>query len=107
MVETLESLAKRLDQMEIALEDITHQLSHLVDALKLDVPENCNVSTEEYTNNKVNKKEATKIINELLEKMGIADVEPIPIEEVRKSMSSRIRAADNEFSRAIIEEREN
>ena len=38
--------------------------------------------------------------------MGIADVEPILIEEVRKSMASRIRAEDNEFSRAIIEERE-
>ena len=56
--------------------------------------------------NKARKKEATKIINELLEKMGIADVEPIPIEEVRKSMANRIRAEDNEFSRAIIAERE-
>ncbi len=45
-------------------------------------------------------------MNELLEKMGIADVEPIPVEELRKSMASRIRAEDNEFSRAIIEERE-
>ena len=56
--------------------------------------------------NQSNKTEATKIINELLEKMGIADVEPMPIEEVRKSMASRIRAEDNEFSRAIITERE-
>ena len=39
--------------------------------------------------------------------MGIADVEPIPIEELRKSMARHgIRAKDNEFSRAIIEERE-
>lgn len=53
-----------------------------------------------------NKKEATRIINELLERMGIADVEPMPIVEVRKSMASRIRAEDNEFSRAIITERE-
>ena len=55
---------------------------------------------------RVSKKDATKIINELLKRMGIADVEPIPIEEVRKSMANRIRAEDNEFSRAIIEERE-
>ena len=45
-------------------------------------------------------------MNELLERMGIADVEPIPVEELRKSMARRIRAEDNEFSRAIIEERE-
>ena len=33
-------------------------------------------------------------------------MEPIPVEELRKSMATRIRAEDNEFSRAIIEERE-
>ena len=45
-------------------------------------------------------------MNELLEKMGIADVEPIPVEELHKSMATHIRAEDNEFSRAIIAERE-
>lgn len=64
------------------------------------------VEVAKNSTQRVNQKDATKIINELLEKMGIADVEPIPIEEVRKSMASRIRAEDNEFSRAIIEERE-
>lgn len=63
-------------------------------------------TNEPHTSNKSDKKEATRIINELLEKMGIADVEPIPIEELHKSMASRIRAENNEFSRAIIEERE-
>ena len=41
-----------------------------------------------------------------LKKWELLDVEPIPIEEFRKSMTSRIRAENNEFSRAIIEERE-
>ena len=37
----------------------------------------------------------------------IAEVEPLSIEELRKSMARHgIRAEDNEFSRAIIEERE-
>ena len=95
MAETIETLTNRIDLLEKRIDTVTHQLSCLVETLGSDTPDN-----------KVDKKEATKIINELLEKMGIADVEPIPIEEVRKSMANRIRAEDNEFSRAIIEERE-
>ena len=53
------------------------------------------------------KKEVTKIINELLERLGIADVEPIPVEEAGKSMATHIRAEDNEFSRAIISKNRN
>lgn len=64
------------------------------------------VAADKITTERANKKEVTKIINELLEKMGIADVEPIPIDEIRKSMESRIRAQDCEFSRVIIAERE-
>ena len=44
-------------------------------------------------------------MNELLERIDIADIERVPIEEVRKSMERcGIRAEDNEFSRAIIAE---
>lgn len=106
MAETIETLAKRLDRLEKTLEKVTLQLSCLVDELVPHASDHCKTNMETHVSNKAKKKEATKIINELLEKMGIADVEPIPIEEVRKSMSSRIRAEDNEFSRAIIAERE-
>ncbi len=64
------------------------------------------VAADKITTDRANKKAATKIINELLEKIGIADVELIPIDEIGKSMESYIRAQDNEFSRAIIAERE-
>ena len=106
MAETIETLIHRIDLLEKRIDTVTHQLSYLVEALGPDVPDSCKSDTKEHTTNKANKKEATKIINELLEKMGIADVEPIPIEELHKSMATRIRAEDNEFSRAIIEERE-
>lgn len=106
MAETIETLTNRIDLLEKRIDTVTHQLSCLVDELVPNALGQGRTGNEPHTSNKSNKKEATKIINELLEKMGIADVEPIPIEEVRKSMASRIRAEDNEFSRAIIEERE-
>ena len=106
MMETVETLAKRLNQLERTVEKVTLQLSFLIDELAPNAPEYYKTGTDVPASNIANKKEATRIINELLERMGIADVDPIPTEEVRKSMASRIRAEDNEFSRAIIEERE-
>ena len=106
MTETVETLAKRLNQLEKTLKKVTLQLSLLIDELAPNAPEYCETETEVSASNVVDKKETTNIINELLERMGIADVDPIPVEEVRKSMATRIRAEDNEFSRAIIEERE-
>lgn len=107
MPETIETLAKRLDQLEQVLETVTLQLSYLVDELVPNAPEHCKTKTAAPTSTtRADKAEGARIMNELLERMGIADVEPIPVEELRKSMASRIRAEDNEFSRAIIAERE-
>lgn len=106
MAETIETLTNRINLLEERIDTVTHQLSCLVDELVPYALGQGRTTNEPHTSNKSDKKEATRIINELLEKMGIADVEPIPIEELHKSMASRIRAEDNEFSRAIIEERE-
>ncbi len=106
MPETLETLTNRINLLEKKIDKVSHQLSYLVDELAPNALGQDRTSNEPHTSNKSEKKEATKIINELLEKMGIADVEPIPVEDIRKSMANRIRAEDNEFSRAIIEERE-
>ena len=105
MAETVETLAERLDRLEKLLEQVTLQLSWLVDELAPNVPKHrqTEVAGQAHT---AEKREGARIMNELLERMGIADVEPIPVEELRKSMATRIRAEDNEFSRAIIEERE-
>ena len=105
MTETVETLTKRLERLEKLVGQITVQLSGVVDELGVNQQDGkTEVQHQPYPT--TDKKEATRIINDLLEQMGIADVEPIPIEEVRKSMANRIRAEDNEFSRAIIEERE-
>ena len=107
MTETVETLAKRLDRLEKVLEKVTLQLSCLVDELVPNAPEHCKGETAIGASTTISdKEEGARIMNELLERMGIADVEPIPVEELRKSMATRIRAEDNEFSRAIIEERE-
>jgi len=106
MTETIETLAERLDRLEKVLEKVTLQLSYLVDELVPNVPKHRQTEVVGHVHTG-DKKEGARIMNELLEKMGIADVEPIPVEELRKSMATRIRAEDNEFSRAIIEEREN
>ena len=107
MTETIETLAKRLDRLEKVLETVTLQLSCLVDELVPNAPEHCKSERViRPSTTREDKKEGARIMNELLQKMGIADVEPIPVEELRKSMAGRIRAEDNEFSRAIIAERE-
>ena len=107
MAETVETLAERLDRLEKALEKVTLQLSYLVDELVPNAPEHSNSeATIPTSTTREDKKEGARIMNELLEKMGIADVKPIPIAELHKSMARHIRAEDNEFSRAIIEERE-
>ena len=105
MAETVETLAERLDRLEKVLEHVTLQLSLLVDELVPNAPQHSHTKVADQAHT-VDKKEGARIMNELLERMGIADVEPISVEELRKSMARRIRAEDNEFSRAIIEERE-
>ena len=105
MAETVKTLAERLDRLEKVLEHVTLQFSWLVDELVLNSPQHAQTGVEDQTHT-ADKKERARIMNELLEKMGIADVEPIPIAELHKSMATHIRPEDNEFSRAIIEERE-
>lgn len=107
MAETLETLTKRLEQVEQTIAKLTLQLSWIADELVPNPPMDCGTGAEVIAHYRKDKKESAKIFRELLDKMGIAEVEPIPIEELRKSMVLHgIRAEDNEFSRAIIEERE-
>ena len=107
MAETVETLIERLDRLEKTLTEVTRQLSLLVRALtsypqKADET-NVQVGKPVYAD----KREAVRILQPFLEQYGIADLDPISIEELHKSMQRNgIRAEDNEFSRAIIEERE-
>ena len=98
MIETLETLTKRVNQLEKVIAEMTQQLSELVDASKPADPKN------HKTTDKQNEAQA---IEKMREHLGIADIELMPLEELRKSMARHgIRAEDNEFSRAIIAERE-
>ena len=116
MPETVETLAHRLDRVEKVLDTVTAQLALLVAELVPSASENGEMpeasKSSELAGKRpkvqyADKKEATRIMNKLFERMGIADVEPMPIEELHKSMiESGLPSDGNEFSRAIIEERE-
>ena len=116
MPETVETLAHRLDRVEKVLDTVTAQLALLVAELVPSASENGEMPDASKSSEAAgkrpkvqyaDKKEATRIMNKLFERMGIADVEPMPIEELHKSMiESGLPSDGNEFSRAIIEERE-
>ncbi len=107
MAETLETLAERLERVEKTIAALTLQLSWIVDELVPNPIGDYKTGAEVIAHYRKDKKESATIFCELLDKMGFGEVEPIPIEELRKSMARHgIRTEDNEFSRAIIKERE-
>lgn len=104
--ETLEVVVQRLDRLEQAIAEVDIRLSELVDALVPNRPRDCKTGEEVMAYYGWNKKENAQIVHKMFEKMGISG-EPIPAEELQARMAQHgIRAEDNEFSRAIIEERE-
>lgn len=97
MTETLETLAKRVNQLEKVVAEMTLQLSKVVDTSMPVEPKGHKTKDEQYE---------AQAIQKMREHLGIADVELMPLEELRQSMARYgIRAEDNEFSRAIIEQR--
>lgn len=110
---TLEDIVQRLDRLEKMITEINQQLSWLVEKLVPDVPMDPEArakmrAAEALKNNKQDAHFAKEALDKIFEKMGIPpDFELKPLKEVRKSMvESGIRPEDNEFSRAIIAERE-
>ena len=107
MAETLEMLAKRVTRLEKVIAEMTLQLSVVVDVSDPVDPKNCNTGDEQQTPPITDKQGEAQAIQKMREHLGIVDIELMPLEELRKSMARHgIRAEDNEFSRAIIEERE-
>ena len=104
--ETLSSVIKRLDHLEKGIVELNQQLSFLVNTLIKQTPKHFKTGEEVMAFYGRNKKQHADIIREVFEKIGISG-KPIPAEELQERMAkSGIRAEDNEFSRAIIEERE-
>ena len=110
---TLEDIVQRLDRLEKIIGHINEQISWIVDEVIPDVPKDRETAAalraaEALKNNKKDAHIAKEVLDRIFEKMGIPpDFDPGSIEELRESMRQRgIRAEDNEFSRAIIAERE-
>ncbi len=110
---TLEDVIQRLDRLEKMITEVNEQLSWLAEKLVPDVPRDPEAraktrGAEALKNNKQDAHITEEILDKLFEQMGIPpDFELRPLKEVRKSMvESGIRPEDNEFSRAIIAERE-
>ena len=110
---TLEDVIQRLDRLEKMITEVNEQLSWLVEKLVPDVPTDPEArakirGAEALKNNKQDAHITEEILDKLFEQMGIPpDFDPGSIEDLRESMRQNgIRAEDNEFSRAIIAERE-
>ena len=107
MIETVETLTERLTKIEKTLTEVTNQLSWLIDEITLSRQKMDKTNAEVGKPIYADKREAEIILRPFLERHGIADLDPISIEELHKSMERNGICADgNEFSRAIIEERE-
>ena len=109
----LEDVFQRLDRLEQMVLEVNRQLSWIIRAQKLETSIGAETAAAmQQAREARNDKEDAHIVKETLDrlwkKMGIPpDFDPGSIEELRDSMrQSGIRAEDNEFSRAIIAERE-
>jgi methyl-accepting chemotaxis protein len=101
--ETLETITQQLDRLEKTVAEMNQKLSAAVEAVATDTRNGFEAQDSNQGDNI-----GTKVIAEIFKKMGISeDFELRPIEELHESMKQHgIRAEDNEFSRAIMEERE-
>ena len=110
--ETLETIVQRLDRLEKIVAEMDQKLSLVVEEVATDVPMGPEArakmrGAEALRNNKKDAL-AKEALDRIFEEMGIPpDFDPGSIEDLRESMRQHgIRAEDNEFSRAIIAERE-
>lgn len=110
---TLEDVAQRLDRLEKMITEVNQQLSWIIEEVVRDAPKDSETASalraaEALKNDKRDAHRVKEVLDIIFEKMGIPpDFELRPLEELHESMKQHgIRAKDNEFSRAIIEERE-
>ena len=109
MPETLETLANRLDRLEATVQQLVDQVSRSAkkSTSQQEEPDNFKTSAELLAYYRRDKAKNAKIFSEVLEKLGISGRPTVPLKEVRQRMvCGGIRPEANEFSRAIIEERE-
>ena len=110
---TLEDIAQRLNRLEKMMTEVNQKLSWIVEEAVPNAPKDRETASalraaEALKNDKRDAHRAKEALDRIFEKMGIPpDFDPGSIEELHESMRQHgIRAEDNEFSRAIIAERE-
>ena len=107
MTQTLETLAERLTQLEKTVTALRLQLSELVDASLPAVPayrKPAAAPSEFHTPQQTSEAET---LHKMREHFGITDIQLLPLSELRQSLARHgIRAEENEFSRAILSQRE-
>lgn len=111
MSETLDTIAERVDRLELAVHQISDQLSHLTNELLPKKPkkfERPKTGAELIAEMAIDKRLIAEGMREFMKQKGIPEKPTIPIEELQKRMAheSGVRPEDNDFSRAIIAERE-
>ena len=111
--DTLETIAQRLDRLEKIMTEVNQKLSEIVEQMEPDVPKDRETTSalsgaEALKNDKQEALQTEEALDRIFEEMGIPpDFDPGSIEDLHESMRQHgIRAEDNEFSRAIIAERE-
>ena len=102
---TLDDVIVRLDRLEKGVTELSDQVSVLVDHLVKQEQDELSTGEKVMAYFGRNKEQNIKLVQEVFEIMEI-NGEPIPAEELQARMEKNgIRPVDNEFSRAIIEER--
>ena len=108
MSEPLETLANRIDQLEATMQKISDQLSRLTEEsfARQKPPEKPKTGTQVIKEMAIDKHPLAEGFRKLMKRMGVPEKPTISIEELQERMArDGIRPEDNEFSRAIIEER--
>ena len=109
---TLEDVIQYLNRLEKMVKEVNEKLSRIAEELTPDTSNNCDAAAMRGAAALQNDKKDAHIAKEafarVYKNMGISpDFELKPLEELHESMRQQgIHAEDNEFSRAIIEERE-
>ena len=109
MSETLETVVNRLERLETAVQKMSEQLTSIAEELRLRQKEKQHgaTKTSPIADLVADKRPLAEAFKEMRKRLNIPDTPTMSLEEVRESMvHGGIRPEDNEFSRAIIEERE-
>lgn len=107
---TLDDVIIRLDRLEKTITELRDQLSTIISENIQDNTKK-DIRAEKLTDYNCDKSRAyvtSEFFSDIYEKMGISpNFELRPLKELRESMRKQgVRSEDNEFSRAIIEERD-